>query len=177
MTTTAPPAKVVLQMAVPDAEYALLCFHLSQRPHSQRMVVFSKEKKERIEFYVAKKSNKVKAVRMIDGKPLKFEVEPMSKVMGGDEREFIKKKIKEQHPEYNNARLEVEADLVFEMRKSVETLVKETGCKPEDALRALELGMASKEAGDMMKEASEIALHPTQTVDISENYFDKPKEV
>ena len=167
MTTTA-PQKVVLQMAVPDAEYALLCHHLSRRPHTHKMTVMSKEK-EKIEFY-ATKQNKIKAIRVIDGKPIKFEVEPMSAVMGGDERAFIKKKLKEQYPDYNDARLEVEADMVFEMRKSVETLVKETGCKPEHALKAIEAGIASKEAELMMKHASEVMAFSTKTTDLSENY-------
>ena len=166
MTTTA-PQKMVYQMAVPDNEYALLCYHLSKRNHSHKMTVMSKTK-EKIDFY-ASKQNKVKAVRMIDGKPMKFEVIPMSSVMGGGERNFIKKQLKEKYPDYNDARLEVETDLVFEMRKSVETLVKETGCSPEVAFKAIEAGVASAEAEQMMKYASEVMAFSTQTADLSGN--------
>lgn len=148
-------------MAVPDEEYALLWHRLLQRPHSNRCVIYAKDNKERMTFWRTR-NEKVKCVRTIEGKEIKFEVLPLSKAMGGDERTFLKSKLKEKYPDYNDARLNVEVDMIYEMRESVKKIVEQTGCKPEEALRALEMGLASKEAELMMKDADkELTLHPT----------------
>jgi hypothetical protein len=150
-----PPANVYV-MAVPDAEFVEICRRLLERNHTDHITLISKDK-EHIKFY--RRGDKVKAIRIIDGKPMKFLVEPLSKVMPQpntqNERDWLKKQIHEQNPTYNNARLEYEVDMVYEMRKSVEEIVKATGCKPEQAMKSLEIAMASKEAEQKMGNAKE----------------------
>lgn len=157
---TTPDKKPILTMAVPDAEFALICQRLEERKHSETITLVSSTK-EHIRFY--RKGDKVKAKRMIDGKPVSFLVEPLSKLIP-NEREWLKKQIHDQHPDYNNARLEYEVDMIYEMRASVKKIVDETGCKPEVALKALEAGLASQQANEKMSMAEAITSYTTQEI-------------
>jgi hypothetical protein len=152
-------------MAVPDAEFIEICRRLVSRQHGDHITLITREK-EHIKFY--RKGDKVKAIRVIDGKPTKFSVEPLSKVMPQpntqNEREWLKSKLKEANPEYNNARLDLEADMIYEMRKSVAKLVEETGCKPEQAIKALEMGMASADAMKQMESVEKLTAFTTQEI-------------
>jgi hypothetical protein len=156
MTTPAP----VMTMAVPDAEYMEIVRRLHERNHSEHITLISSNK-EHIRFY--KKGDKVKAKRMIDGKPTTFLVEPLGKLIP-NEREWLKKQIHDKNPEYNNARLEYEVDMIYEMRQSVKKIVDETGCKPEDALRAIELGIASQQASEKMAITEEVISYTTKEI-------------
>jgi hypothetical protein len=150
MTTPAP----ILTMAVPDAEFVEIVRRVATAGRRDHITLLSQQK-EHIKFYKTK-SDKIKAIRMIDGKPVKFLVEPLSKLIP-NEREYLKKQIHDKNPEYNNARLEYEVDMIYEMRESVKKIVAETGCKPEDALRALEYGLAGQQANEKMGQAAALA--------------------
>ena len=134
-------------MAVPNEEYVEILRRLVNRSkHCDHITLISKDK-EHIQFYL--KKDKIKARRFIDGKKIICVVEPLSKLIP-NEREWLKKQIHDKNPTYNNARLEYEVDMIYEMRASVKKIVEETGCKPEDAFRALECGLAKREADEKM---------------------------
>ncbi len=128
--------------------------------HSDHITLISKEK-EHIQFFF--KKDKIKARRIIDGKPVVMPVEPLSTLIP-NEREWLKKQIHDKNPDYNNARLEYEVDMIYEMRTSVKKIVEETGCKPEEALRALEMGLASQQAQEKMGEAEKITAYTTKEI-------------
>lgn len=149
-----------MTMAVPDAEYEEIVKRINQRPHAEHITLISKEK-EHIQFY--RKGDKIKARRFIDGKKMTMPVEPLSKLIP-NEREWLKKQIHDKNPEYNNARLEYEVDMIYEMRESVKKIVAETGCKPEDALRALEMGLATQQANEKMGAAEALTTYTTKEI-------------
>ena len=108
-----------------------------------------------------KKGDTIKAIRMIDGKPKVFEVQPMSKLMP-NEREMMKKHFHDKNPSWNNARLEAECDIVYEMRESVKKIVEETGLTHEQAFKLLERGLVEKEL-----EKRTLTAFPEASTDVS----------
>lgn len=155
-------------IAVPDAEYSEIARRVYELEHKKSITLLSSSK-EPIRFY--KTDAGIRAVRTIDGKKVRSQVEPLSKIMKQmpsmtpeQEREQLKQILQQDNPTWNNARLELEIDLIYEKRKSVKTIMEATGCKAEEACRVLERGIADMEAQKMMKEnGQEIITTPTVT--------------
>jgi hypothetical protein len=137
--------KYELMMAVPDSEFMEIARRLLELKHKKSITLVSSTK-EHITFQ--RRGDKIKALRMIDGKPTLFAVEPMSKLVP-DEREFIKKQLHDKNPDWNNARLDLEVDIIYEMRASVKKIVEETGMTAEQAFRLLEQGMVESQVAEI----------------------------
>ena len=150
--------KYELMMAVPDAEFVMIAKRLIELKHSDHITLVSSNK-EHIRFI--KRGDKIKAIRQIDGKPTLFHVEPMSKMMP-NEREMMKKHFHDKNPSWNNARLEAECDIVYEMRESVKKIVEETGLTHEQAFKLLERGLVEKEL-----EQRHLTAFPEGSIDAS----------
>jgi hypothetical protein len=137
-----------LTMAVPDLEYNEIYRRCKELHHKSSITLLSKDK-EPIRFYLTRNGD-MKAIRVSGGKEFKMKVKALSQAIP-DENNMLRDEIKKQHPEYNNARLDFEVDYIKEMRKSVMNIVNATGCKPEEAVKILEIGLAQKELEDMTK--------------------------
>jgi hypothetical protein len=139
-------------IAVPDAEYAEIARRIQQLEHRKSLTLLSSSK-EPIRFY--RTDAGIRAVRTIDGKKVRSQVEPLSVVMPkqtpAQERQQLKEILRRDNPTYNDARLELEVDLIHEKRASVEKIMKEMKCSPQQAYQALEQGIALMEAQKRME--------------------------
>ena len=145
-------------IAIPDAEYTEIVRRVHDLDHKKSITLLSSSK-EPIRFY--RTDAGIRAIRVVENKKVRFQVEPLGKVMKEmpavspeQEREQLRTILRRDNPTYNEARIQLEIDLIYEKRQSVQTIMKEMGCNARDALRALEQGIAQVEAQKMCEEKS-----------------------
>jgi len=134
-------------MIIPDDEYDKIYSACSvvqiQRPRCPYVILHNKDR-QGYKFFITK-SNRLCCRKL--GEDLKIYVNKLSAIANPEvmERNQLRQELKQMYPDYNEARINFEVDYIYEMRKSVQRLTSELMCKPEDALKALQIGLAQEE--------------------------------